>query len=76
MRIRFNTSVFGEKVWFRAGQILTVPRLPPDLAVWLKVLPDGSRRAEILPEDEPECATVAAGPERATLPVAKRRRAR
>lgn len=47
---------------FRAGQILIVPSIPPEVLPYV----DGTR-AEILPDDEPELAIVGTRSERAVL---------
>lgn len=62
MKIRFLTSIVSDSFSFRGGQIVTVPKMPPEL----KPFVDGVR-AEIV-TDEPELAVVGESSERAVMP--------
>lgn len=70
MKIRLLTSMAGAYT-FAAGQVIDVPNPTRDMLAWLRPLPDGSVRAEVV-LDEPEEAMVGAG-EHA---VVRRRRGR
>jgi hypothetical protein len=70
MQIRFKQSVASDTCAFRAGHILSLPKLPRGWDAWLRggvieLLPDADERAE-LPALE----------ETAVRPVGRRRRAR
>lgn len=63
MRIRFleTTASAHPQYPFQAGQIITLPRLSPEMRQWLR-----EGRVEVLGGDVEELAMVGAAPEQAT----------
>lgn len=65
MKIRFNTTIPTTYGAFHRGQVIDVAEPTPQMLAFLEELPDGTRRAEVVrDEDDSELATVSA-PERA-----------
>jgi hypothetical protein len=74
MQIRFLTTIPTEHGAFHCGQVIDVAEPTPQMLAWLEVLPDGTRRAEVVREaavEDVELATVAM-PERAVVKRGKR----
>jgi hypothetical protein len=71
VKIRFLMTIPTEYSAFHRGQVIDVPKPTPEMLAWLKPLPDGSQRAEIVRDDEPELATVTVKPERAAKRLGK-----
>lgn len=71
MTIRFLQPVDSETPGFPflPGQVIVVTNPTPDMLAALRPLPDGSRLAEVVADEEPEFAAVV-DPERA---VSRRR---
>lgn len=74
MKIRFNRTIPTAYGAFHFGQVIDIDKPTPDMEKWLTVpLGDGTYRAEIVRDEEPEAAVVAGSKEQA---VSRRRHAR
>lgn len=75
MKIRFLTTIPGAHHTFHMGQVIDVAKPTADMLAWLRPLPDGTVRAEVVREEERnELATVSA-PERAVKRVGRAKQA-
>ncbi len=73
MKIRFLTTIPYGHGAFYMGQVIDVQEPTPDMLAWLEPTTDGTRRAELVRDDDaPELATVSVA-ERAVVRRGKRR---
>lgn len=76
MKIRFLRTIATARGGFRVGQVIEVAEPTPDMLAWLTPLPDGTRRAEVVREDDADLLTATApvAPERAVRAAGRRGR--
>jgi hypothetical protein len=72
VKIRFLTTIPVGAFAFHYGQVIEVDDPTPDMLAWLEPLPDGTRRAEVVREDDVDDVATVTAPEVAVTRRGKR----
>jgi hypothetical protein len=67
VKIRFNCTIPTQYGAFRMGQVIDVEKPTLEMQAWLQPLPDGTRRAEVVRDDDSEAAVAPVSSDRAVV---------